>query len=66
MSMQKTLLVTGASSGFGRALFHAGLKAGHTVVGAVRRGEEGMRRESHASIPFTRVCFGEHLEKHII
>jgi NAD(P)-dependent dehydrogenase (short-subunit alcohol dehydrogenase family) len=33
MSMQKTLLITGASSGFGRALFHAGLKAGHTVVG---------------------------------
>ena len=36
MSMPKTLLITGASSGFGRALFHAGLKAGHTVVGAVR------------------------------
>jgi len=40
MSMQKTLLITGASSGFGRALFHAGLKAGHTVVGAVRREED--------------------------
>jgi NAD(P)-dependent dehydrogenase (short-subunit alcohol dehydrogenase family) len=39
MSMQKTLLITGASSGFGRALFHAALKAGHTVVGTVR-GEE--------------------------
>ena len=26
-----------ASSGFGRALFQAGLKAGHTVVGTVRR-----------------------------
>lgn len=37
MSMQKTLLITGASSGFGHALFHAGLKAGHTVVGTVRR-----------------------------
>jgi NAD(P)-dependent dehydrogenase (short-subunit alcohol dehydrogenase family) len=37
MSMQKTLLITGASSGFGRALFHAGLKSGHTVVGTVRR-----------------------------
>jgi NAD(P)-dependent dehydrogenase (short-subunit alcohol dehydrogenase family) len=35
--MQKTLLITGASSGFGRALFQAGLKAGHTVVGTVRR-----------------------------
>src|SRR6266478_6189415 len=40
MSMQKTLLITGAGSGFGRALFHAGLKAGHTVVGAVRREED--------------------------
>jgi NAD(P)-dependent dehydrogenase (short-subunit alcohol dehydrogenase family) len=40
MSMQKTLLITGASSGFGRALFHAGLKAGHTVVGTVRREED--------------------------
>jgi NAD(P)-dependent dehydrogenase (short-subunit alcohol dehydrogenase family) len=40
MSMQKTLLITGASSGFGRALFRAGLKAGHAVVGAVRRAED--------------------------
>jgi NAD(P)-dependent dehydrogenase (short-subunit alcohol dehydrogenase family) len=37
MSIQKTLFITGASSGFGRALFHAGLTAGHTVVGTVRR-----------------------------
>jgi NAD(P)-dependent dehydrogenase (short-subunit alcohol dehydrogenase family) len=37
MSIQKTLLITGAGSGFGRALFHASLKAGHTVVGTVRR-----------------------------
>ena len=34
---RQTLLITGASSGFGRALFQAGLKAGHTVVGTVRR-----------------------------
>ena len=40
MSIQKTLLITGAGSGFGRALFHAGLKAGHTVVGTVRRGKD--------------------------
>jgi NAD(P)-dependent dehydrogenase (short-subunit alcohol dehydrogenase family) len=40
MSTQKTLLITGASSGFGRALFHSGLKAGHTVVGTVRREED--------------------------
>jgi NADP-dependent 3-hydroxy acid dehydrogenase YdfG len=40
MSMQKTVLITGAGSGFGRALFHAGLNAGHTVVGTVRRAED--------------------------
>ena len=40
VSMQKTILITGASSGLGRALFHAGLKAGHTVVGTVRREED--------------------------
>jgi len=39
--MDKPLVViTGASSGFGRALFHAGLKAGYTVVGTVRREED--------------------------
>ena len=37
---RQTLLITGASSGFGRALFQAGLKAGHTVVGTVRREED--------------------------
>ena len=40
MSIQKTLLITGAGSGFGRALFHAGLKEGHKVVGTVRRGKD--------------------------
>jgi NAD(P)-dependent dehydrogenase (short-subunit alcohol dehydrogenase family) len=40
MSMQKTLLITGASSGLGRALFLAGLNAGHTVVGTVRSEED--------------------------
>src|SRR6266446_1619056 len=49
MSMQKTLLITGAGSGFGRALFHAGLKAGHTVVGAVRREEDREALEALSS-----------------
>jgi NAD(P)-dependent dehydrogenase (short-subunit alcohol dehydrogenase family)/pimeloyl-ACP methyl ester carboxylesterase len=40
MSKQKTVLITGASSGFGRALFDAALNAGHTVVGTVRRVED--------------------------
>jgi NAD(P)-dependent dehydrogenase (short-subunit alcohol dehydrogenase family) len=47
--MQKTLLITGASSGFGRALFRAGLKAGHTVVGTVRRDEDRDALEALAS-----------------
>jgi NAD(P)-dependent dehydrogenase (short-subunit alcohol dehydrogenase family) len=49
MSMQKTLLITGASSGFGRALFHAGLAAGHTVVGTVRREKDRDTLESLSS-----------------
>jgi NAD(P)-dependent dehydrogenase (short-subunit alcohol dehydrogenase family) len=32
----KTLFITGISSGFGRALTEAAVKAGHTVVGTVR------------------------------
>lgn len=36
MSAAKILLITGVSSGFGRALAHAALAAGHRVVGTVR------------------------------
>ncbi|MBB4866293.1 NAD(P)-dependent dehydrogenase (short-subunit alcohol dehydrogenase family) [Pseudomonas nitritireducens] len=36
MSSGKTLLITGASSGFGRALAEQALAAGHRVVGTVR------------------------------
>ncbi|MCI2243590.1 oxidoreductase [Xanthomonas sp. PPL568] len=36
MTLQKTLLITGVSSGFGRALAQAALAAGHRVVGTVR------------------------------
>lgn len=36
MTQQKTLLITGVSSGFGRALAQAALTAGHRVVGTVR------------------------------
>ncbi|MDE1150612.1 MAG: oxidoreductase [Azospirillaceae bacterium] len=35
-SKQKTFLITGTSSGFGRAFAEAALTAGHTVVGTVR------------------------------
>src|SRR5262245_21207102 len=39
MTVSKTILITGANSGFGRAFFEAGVRAGHTVVGTVRRAE---------------------------
>ena len=36
MTSPKTLLITGVSSGFGRALAEEALAAGHRVVGTVR------------------------------
>ncbi|MCU5782823.1 short chain dehydrogenase [Alcanivorax balearicus MACL04] len=39
MSSSKTLLITGVSSGFGRALAQEALAAGHRVVGTVRHTE---------------------------
>ncbi|MCA8313450.1 oxidoreductase [Burkholderia multivorans] len=36
MASNRILLITGVSSGFGRALAQAALEAGHTVVGTVR------------------------------
>jgi NAD(P)-dependent dehydrogenase (short-subunit alcohol dehydrogenase family) len=39
MSSPKTLLITGVSSGFGRALAQEALAAGHRVVGTVRSAE---------------------------
>lgn len=36
MASNKLLLITGVSSGFGRALAQAAVDAGHTVVGTVR------------------------------
>ncbi|WP_027818600.1 oxidoreductase [Paraburkholderia bannensis] len=39
MSSSKILLITGVSSGFGRALAQEALAAGHTVVGTVRSAE---------------------------
>jgi NAD(P)-dependent dehydrogenase (short-subunit alcohol dehydrogenase family) len=41
-SMSKLILITGVSSGFGRALAEAALAAGHTVAGTVR-GEDAAR-----------------------
>jgi NAD(P)-dependent dehydrogenase (short-subunit alcohol dehydrogenase family) len=39
-SMSKTILITGVSSGFGRALAVAALAAGHCVAGTVRSAEQ--------------------------
>jgi NAD(P)-dependent dehydrogenase (short-subunit alcohol dehydrogenase family) len=36
MTSPKTLLITGVSSGFGRALAEEALAAGHRLVGTVR------------------------------
>lgn len=43
MMHPKTFLITGVSSGFGRALAEAAIAAGHTVVGTVRT-EEAKRK----------------------
>lgn len=42
MSRNKVFLITGVSSGFGRAFSEAAIAAGHTVIGTVRRdGDRG-------------------------
>ncbi|MBU6953984.1 oxidoreductase [Hahella sp. HN01] len=55
MSSSKTLLITGVSSGFGRALAQQALEAGHKVVGTVRQPDDLMAFEAlHASRAFGR------------
>lgn len=49
MSSNKLLLITGVSSGFGRALAQEALAAGHRVVGTVR--SEPARRDFEALAP---------------
>lgn len=56
MTTRKTLLITGVSSGFGRALAQAALAAGHAVVGTVRGKEARQAFESlSADAAFARV-----------
>lgn len=43
---QKTILITGVSSGFGRAFAVEALRAGHRVVGTVRRSEDATAYET--------------------
>jgi NAD(P)-dependent dehydrogenase (short-subunit alcohol dehydrogenase family) len=40
-AVSKTFLITGVSSGLGRAFAEAALHAGHRVIGTVRRAEDG-------------------------
>lgn len=49
MNHQKIFLITGVSSGFGRAFARAALSAGHMVVGTVR--EESARRNFESESP---------------
>lgn len=49
MSASKTLLITGASSGFGRALAQEALAKGHRVVGTVRTKQALLEFEALAS-----------------
>ncbi|MGN3960848.1 oxidoreductase [Burkholderia gladioli] len=49
MASSKILLITGVSSGFGRALAREALAAGHTVVGTVRSDEARRDFESLSS-----------------
>jgi NAD(P)-dependent dehydrogenase (short-subunit alcohol dehydrogenase family) len=44
--MDKIFLITGVSSGFGRAFAEAAIAAGHTVVGSVRRPDDAVAFES--------------------
>jgi NAD(P)-dependent dehydrogenase (short-subunit alcohol dehydrogenase family) len=46
--LQKVILVTGASSGFGQAFCVAALDAGHRVIGTVRNPEAAASFEAHA------------------
>jgi NAD(P)-dependent dehydrogenase (short-subunit alcohol dehydrogenase family) len=58
MSSPKTLLITGVSSGFGRALAQEALAAGHRVIGTVRSAEA---RQSFEALDVTR-AFGRILD----
>ena len=46
MNNAKIFLITGAGAGLGRAFAEAALRAGHTVVGTVRREDDRMAFEA--------------------
>jgi NAD(P)-dependent dehydrogenase (short-subunit alcohol dehydrogenase family) len=51
----KTFLITGVSSGFGRALAVAALRAGHRVVGTVRRPEDAEKFRGESPLAIARL-----------
>ncbi|MET0550782.1 MAG: oxidoreductase [Xanthomonas sp.] len=55
MALQKTLLITGVSSGVGRALAQAALAAGHRVVGTVRSAQARQEVEALGAAAVGRV-----------
>ena len=55
MTSGKTLLITGVSSGFGRALALEALAQGHTVVGTLRSEQARREFESAHSRAYGRV-----------
>ncbi|VWC67847.1 MULTISPECIES: oxidoreductase [Burkholderia] len=55
MASGKLMLITGVSSGFGRALAQEALTAGHTVVGTVRSAQAAQDFEALSAQAFARV-----------
>jgi len=49
-TLQKTFLITGVSSGFGRAFAVEALRAGHRVIGTVRKPEDASAYEALAEV----------------
>ncbi len=63
MALSKIFLITGVSSGFGRALAQEALAAGHTVVGTVRSDEAKRDFESLADAAYGRVLDVTHFDR---
>lgn len=63
MALSKIFLITGVSSGFGRALAQEALAAGHTVVGTVRSAEAKRDFESISEAAHGRVLDVTHFDR---
>jgi len=63
MALRKVFLITGVSSGFGRALAQEALAAGHTVVGTVRSDEAKRDFESLSKAAHGRVLDVTHFDR---